>query len=408
MASWRLGVRPPCRRRRQGRRADGRGLRRRSSVPQAVHGEVIVADGCGTAHGIDPGHRGRPPVARPARRGRNAAHRRSYSRRRATGGTLCLISGGASSLLVQPRPPVRLADKIAATTLLLECGADIGELNCVRKHLSMVKGGGLAASGLGTARHPADLRRGRRRSRDDRLRTDCTGCDDLRRRVGSARTVSASLERVPAVVSQLLRDGHRRPDRRDDEAGRPGGARAAATSSSARIVPRSKAAAQAVRSRGWAVAVEAQPLTGETTTAARNFGVEARPADAPAGRATSVCACRRRDDGHGRGRRARWPQPGIRVGARTGGGWAADSRPERRDRRNRWADRCRRSIRRWRRRLQRARGPGLGPRRALLPVTIPTDSSPARRLVSVRSDRHQRDGHQGGTDRVAANRAGPT
>lgn len=57
---------------------------------------------------------------------------------------LCLISGGASALLVQPRPPLQLADKMAVTRLLLECGADIAELNTVRKHLSSVKGGGLA------------------------------------------------------------------------------------------------------------------------------------------------------------------------------------------------------------------------------------------------------------------------
>src|SRR5262249_41147568 len=57
--------------------------------------------------------------------------------------TLFLISGGASSLLVAPRPPVRLEDKVATTELLLHCGASIEELNTVRKHLSRVKGGGL-------------------------------------------------------------------------------------------------------------------------------------------------------------------------------------------------------------------------------------------------------------------------
>ncbi|MDX2171352.1 MAG: DUF4147 domain-containing protein [Deltaproteobacteria bacterium] len=57
---------------------------------------------------------------------------------------LCLISGGASSLLVQPRSPLHLADKMAVTRLLLACGAEIAELNTVRKHLSAVKGGGLA------------------------------------------------------------------------------------------------------------------------------------------------------------------------------------------------------------------------------------------------------------------------
>ena len=56
---------------------------------------------------------------------------------------LCLISGGASSLLVQPRSPVTLAEKMDVNRLLLASGADIGEVNAVRKHLSAVKGGGL-------------------------------------------------------------------------------------------------------------------------------------------------------------------------------------------------------------------------------------------------------------------------
>jgi hydroxypyruvate reductase len=56
-----------------------------------------------------------------------------------------LISGGASALLPAPAPPVTLADKQKTTDLLLKCGADIFELNVVRKHLSQLKGGRLAA-----------------------------------------------------------------------------------------------------------------------------------------------------------------------------------------------------------------------------------------------------------------------
>lgn len=57
---------------------------------------------------------------------------------------LCLISGGASALLPLPAPPVTLEEKQAATQLLLDCGANIHEFNCVRKHISLVKGGQLA------------------------------------------------------------------------------------------------------------------------------------------------------------------------------------------------------------------------------------------------------------------------
>ncbi len=57
---------------------------------------------------------------------------------------LVLISGGGSALLPSPAPGIALNDKIETTRLLLESGADINELNTVRKHLSNLKGGGLA------------------------------------------------------------------------------------------------------------------------------------------------------------------------------------------------------------------------------------------------------------------------
>lgn len=57
---------------------------------------------------------------------------------------LCLISGGASALLPFPSTGITLEEKQATTKLLLSCGATINELNCVRKHLSQIKGGQLA------------------------------------------------------------------------------------------------------------------------------------------------------------------------------------------------------------------------------------------------------------------------
>jgi hydroxypyruvate reductase len=57
---------------------------------------------------------------------------------------LFLGSGGGSSLLVKPAPGITLADKQAITRALLKSGADIRAINCVRKHLSAVKGGRLA------------------------------------------------------------------------------------------------------------------------------------------------------------------------------------------------------------------------------------------------------------------------
>ena len=56
---------------------------------------------------------------------------------------ICLISGGGSALFVQPSG-ISLSEKQEVTRLLLSCGASIHEINCVRKHLSAVKGGNLA------------------------------------------------------------------------------------------------------------------------------------------------------------------------------------------------------------------------------------------------------------------------
>ena len=57
---------------------------------------------------------------------------------------ICLISGGGSALLTAPDEDISLPDLQALTGLLLACGADINEINCLRKHLDQVKGGGLA------------------------------------------------------------------------------------------------------------------------------------------------------------------------------------------------------------------------------------------------------------------------
>jgi hydroxypyruvate reductase len=57
---------------------------------------------------------------------------------------LVLLSGGASANLIAPAPGITLAEKQATTRALLRSGANIGEINCVRKHLSRIKGGRLA------------------------------------------------------------------------------------------------------------------------------------------------------------------------------------------------------------------------------------------------------------------------
>lgn len=57
---------------------------------------------------------------------------------------ICLISGGASALTPAPVPPITLEEKQATTRLMLDCGANIHQMNTVRKHISAFKGGQLA------------------------------------------------------------------------------------------------------------------------------------------------------------------------------------------------------------------------------------------------------------------------
>ena len=90
------------------------------------------------------------PVADEA--GLNAARRMLESVRNLTPDdlVLCLISGGGSALLPLPLEGLELPDEQALGRALLKSGASIGDMNCVRRHLSAIKGGRLAA-----ACHPA-------------------------------------------------------------------------------------------------------------------------------------------------------------------------------------------------------------------------------------------------------------
>jgi glycerate 2-kinase len=70
---------------------------------------------------------------------------------------LCLLSGGGSALLPAPAEGITLADKQQITRLLHACGATIDEMNCVRKHLSRLKGGRLAQAFLARGRSLTSL-----------------------------------------------------------------------------------------------------------------------------------------------------------------------------------------------------------------------------------------------------------
>jgi hydroxypyruvate reductase len=114
--------------------------------PGSLEGLVVTRYGHGAAcrriEVVEAGH----PV--PDAAGREAAERILASVQGLTADdlVLCLISGGGSALLALPAPGVTLADKQGLNKALLKSGATISEMNCVRKHLSSIKGGRLAAA----------------------------------------------------------------------------------------------------------------------------------------------------------------------------------------------------------------------------------------------------------------------
>ncbi len=160
---------------------------------------------------------------------------------------LCLISGGGSSLLPLPAPGLTLDDKQAVNRALLRSGATIGEMNCVRRHLSAIKGGRLAA-----ACHPArvltllDLRRARRPADRHRLRPDRGRPDDLRRRArhrpplrpSSSRRRCATCSRAARGESVKPGDPRLVARRDDDRRGAAAGARGRRRRSPARRATR--------------------------------------------------------------------------------------------------------------------------------------------------------------------------
>jgi glycerate 2-kinase len=117
------------------------------TIPGRVKGLVVTRYG----HGL-PGHRASSiecveaahPV--PDIAAQQAASRMLELVRAAKDGDriVFLLSGGASSLLPMPAPGLTLDDKRRVTRALLDCGARIDEINCVRRHLSAIKGGRLA------------------------------------------------------------------------------------------------------------------------------------------------------------------------------------------------------------------------------------------------------------------------
>ena len=175
---------------------------------------------------------------------------------------IALISGGGSSLLVAPAPGLTLADKQAINSALLASGASIGEMNCVRRHLSALKGGRLAA-----ACHPASV--------VTLLISDVPG--DAPSDIASGPTVAdasscadalAIVDRykiaLPAVVRELLTSG-------TGESIKPGDARLARAETRMITAPQIalEAAATVARAAGITPYILGDSLEGEARDVAK-------------------------------------------------------------------------------------------------------------------------------------------
>ena len=175
---------------------------------------------------------------------------------------LCLVSGGGSSLLVAPLGGLTLDDKQAVNRALLQSGANISEMNCVRRHLSAIKGGRLAA-----ACHPArvmtlllsdvpgdqpmDIASGPTVADP----TTCADARDVVRRYGVA---------LPAVATGILQSGL-------GESIKPGDPRLEGTEVNFVATPQIalEAAAAVGREAGWPVHILGDSIEGEARDAGK-------------------------------------------------------------------------------------------------------------------------------------------
>jgi glycerate 2-kinase len=211
---------------------------------------------------VDAGH----PV--PTEGSVSGARRALEVASRTTAGDLLLVllSGGGSALMALPAAGLALEDKQDTVRRLLESGADIYELNTVRKHLSAIKGGQLAAAAPGSTRTLAvsdvvgdDLSVIASGPTVADASTFAQALAVLDQRGGRAAFPAAVVTRLEAGVSGHI---HETP-----APGDPGLARAVATV----IGPQRGAlddAARAARDCGFTVLVIDQPVTGEARDAA--------------------------------------------------------------------------------------------------------------------------------------------
>ncbi|CAM3360314.1 glycerate kinase [Paracidovorax anthurii] len=175
---------------------------------------------------------------------------------------LCLVSGGGSALLPLPWPGLALHDKQAIGRALLASGADIAEMNCVRRHLSAIKGGRLAV-----ACHPARV--------VNLLLSDVPGDDPVD--IASGPTVADPTTCRDALeIADRYRIALPPPARAALESGeaetpKPGDARLARVETRLVATPQAalEAAAHAGREAGWPVHILGDAIEGEARAVGR-------------------------------------------------------------------------------------------------------------------------------------------
>jgi hydroxypyruvate reductase len=173
---------------------------------------------------------------------------------------LCLVSGGASSLMTLPASGISIGDIGDTTTLLLRAGATIQELNCVRKHLDRLKGGRLA-----TLAYPARV--------VTLVLSDVVG--DSLSTIASGPTVgdpSTILDAISVLKSRGIWDQMPESVRQhlvagDDESPKPGDAQLERVSNTivGSNVTAAHAASELAHSLGYAARIVTTSLTGEAS-----------------------------------------------------------------------------------------------------------------------------------------------
>ncbi len=253
-----------------------------------------------------------------------------------------LVSGGASALMARASEGLTLSDKQSVTRQLLASGADIAALNCVRKHLSAVKGGRLAHACRGRV-HAW-------------LLSDVVGDDPSV--IGSGPTVPDPttfvdaldvLDRFggrtafpPAVVSHLVEGAAGRREETPKTADALHRATTEVIGSAALAVA---AAAGAARERGYAVLIRPEPVVGEARAAAAAHVEWVRRMAKDAGRPLCVLSSGETTvhvTGNGRGGRNQEFALGRRAGSTAAGVGPRKSGHRRRRRSHRGGRRDRR------------------------------------------------------------------